>query len=253
MAATSHRRLRATAAFTLIELLVVISIISLLIALLLPALQSAREAARNIKCMANIRQAYMGIEAYKREWKTYYPTAGRAPAIVWRTGNWSGAVAHYMSINYITEWSFNNTSWPDIRYISLSNASRNDIKPHLLKCPSEDSINIWGTKLAVSYGWNTGAYGMGRHDEYTMSDNPNERITQGRVRESQILRPSSTIMAGEHYNDAVTARYEYNVSQLSVPTDIATYHNGSGNILWNDGHASSNKSDSLKTEHFDRR
>lgn len=68
-------RRRPPVGFTLVDILVAIAILSMMMSILLPAIQSAREAARQIECKNNIKQLALACHGH-HDVHRYFPTGG---------------------------------------------------------------------------------------------------------------------------------------------------------------------------------
>lgn len=153
--------------FTLIELLVVISIIAVLASMLLPVLARARESARRIQCVNQMKQIGLAFQLYSDSNNEELPRSQHS-AFANKQLPWERAVA--------TDLGQASTSWTNLL-------------KSVYRCPCDRRTN------SISYGLNVYFELNPDRDDYVGSPQTWRKTTS-------IPRPSATILQAETSSDA---------------------------------------------------
>ncbi len=186
-------------AFTLIELLVVIAIIAILAALLLPALAAAKQKARRIACLNNLRQLSLACKLYADDnggnlvssWPIGYGSYPVNPCS-WCPGWVSYANPGNGYFDYGPDPQFNCTNV----YALQQGAIWQYVKsPAVYRCAA-DTRSLGGVPVVRSYSmnaWMNGkSYGdpSGAASTFVTPENDGALAYTFFRRESQIAQPS---------------------------------------------------------------
>lgn len=144
-------------AFTLIELLVVIAIIAILAAILFPVFAQAKEAAKQARGLAQMKQIGLSLMIYSGDHDDYFvPASGRDPAGVMDPFVWTQGLYPYVKNEQIFVSPAANDStmakdWGTRKNQSIGYSDATGVDPNSTAVPGAAPVGTEGFSGAASF------------------------------------------------------------------------------------------------------
>lgn len=243
-------------AFTLIELLVVIAIIAVMISILLPSLNQARIAARDVKCLSNVRQWGMGLVMWSDENNGDVPWDGPSSEVLSEAVDTQGTKAYevpYLYINAIPPYVASETYYQVMREADERGAPQDVPLPaddSIFTCPSAKEPTGLDTPSVIPYEVPTTPYYF--YFNYVINskleNGSDDRwpIDQEKARMGWIRSPSDTVVIFDMLSSKSELptglqqdpRFGTNLKRVHAKwSEMAYRHKAGSSVLFADGSA----------------